>query len=81
MKTRQSSKKFITISKPNTAKYQKSISYQGPKLWNALPTEIQDWEDFTSFRNSILKLTEEGLTNRANSEEGRARGEGGGVRV
>ena len=94
MKTRESSKKFMTIRKPNTAKYQKSISYQGPKLWNALSTEIQDMEDFTSFRHSILKLKdleeftsfrhsilklkEEGLTNRANNEEGRARGEGGG---
>ena len=55
MKTRSSKKKLISCRKPNNEKYRKSITYQGPKLWNSLPTHIQKAESYQEFKIGVKK--------------------------
>ena len=37
-RTRSSKKKLIATRRPTNERYRKCITYQGPKLWNSLPT-------------------------------------------
>ena len=60
---RSSKKKLLKIKKPNIVKFQKSIAYQGPRTWNALPKDIQNTEFLAQFKqraashyNSIWKI-------------------------
>ena len=51
--TRSSKKKMITLKKPNNEKYKKSISYQGPKQWNKLPTHLQKLDNYYDFKSQL----------------------------
>ena len=51
--TRSSKKKLINIRKPNTTKFQRSLTYRGPKLWNSLPKYIIAQEDFGPFKHHL----------------------------
>ena len=41
VRTRSSKKKLLTSRRPTHEKYKRSITYQGPKLWNSLPGNLQ----------------------------------------
>ena len=41
VRTRASNKKLLKIKRPYTEKFKKSLAYQGPKKWNALPETFQ----------------------------------------
>ena len=56
VRTRSSKKKLISLRKPNNEKYKRSITYQGPKLWNNLPTHLQKIESYQDFKKEIHKL-------------------------
>ena len=56
MKTRSSKKKLVTLHWPTNEKYKKSITYQGPKLWNGLPGQLQKLDSYFDFRREIKKL-------------------------
>ena len=58
VRTRSSKKKLITICKPNNEKYKKSITYQGPKLWNSLPGHLQKLDSYRDFKIQVNKLFE-----------------------
>ena len=55
VRTRSSKKKLITIRRPKNEKFKKSITYQGPKLWNSLPGKLQKIESYQEFKNHIKK--------------------------
>ena len=48
--TRSSKKRLMTLRKPITTRYQKSIFYKGPKAWNALPNDLQRIENPMLFK-------------------------------
>ena len=57
-RTRSSTKKNLYIPKFYFSRCQKSIKYQGAKIWNSVPTNIRDqnFNKFKSnFKNSLLK--------------------------
>ena len=56
VRTRSSKKKLISLRKPKNEKYKKSITYQGPKLWNALPGHLQKIESYHEFKTQVKKL-------------------------
>ena len=48
---------ILTLAKVNTTKYGlKSISYQGAKLWNALPNEHIKISNYKLFKKSVLRM-------------------------
>ena len=53
MSTRSSVKKLLKIRRPRTEKYKKSLSYAGPRIWNALPSNIQQAESRADFKCKI----------------------------
>ena len=56
VRTRSSKKKLISSKKPNNEKFRKSITYQGPKLWNNLPAHIQKIDSYHEFKCQIKKI-------------------------
>ena len=56
VRTRSSKKKLITSRKPTNEKYKKSITYQGSKLWNSLPSHVQQLDSYYEFKGNIKKL-------------------------
>ena len=63
--TRSSTKKRMKLSKPNLTKFQNSITYVGPKLWNALPRATQFMKTYAQFKDSVnAHLTPKGQVNR-----------------
>ena len=58
VRTRSSKKKLISSRKPNNEKFKKSITYQGPKLWNSLPAHLQKMESYQEFKKEIHKLSQ-----------------------
>ena len=40
--------------------YKKSITYQGPKLWNSLPGDIQKMDSYHEFKTQVSKLFKDG---------------------
>ena len=56
VKTRSSKKKLISFRRPNNERYRKSITYQGPKLWNSLPAHIQKMDSYHDFKIQTKKL-------------------------
>ena len=41
---------------PSTTKYQKSINYKGPSLWNSLPTAYQKIDNYFQFKITFISL-------------------------
>ena len=60
-KTRSSKKKLITLRKPTNEKYKKSITYQGPTLWNLLPATMQKMDNYYNFKSQLTKLLHPGI--------------------
>ena len=57
VRTRSSKRKLITFRRPTMEKYRKSITYQGPKLWNNLPAEVQKLDTYPEkFKSNIKKI-------------------------
>ena len=56
VRTRSSKKKLITFRRPTNEKYRKSITYQGPKLWNNLPAGVQKIDSYHEFKSQVTKL-------------------------
>ena len=54
-KTRSSKRKVMTLKKPNTDRYKKSITYKGPRMWNALPNEAQTATSLWQFKSFIRR--------------------------
>ena len=54
VKTRSSKKKLLKIKKPNTEKFKKSLTYQGPKKWNDLPSDLQLVKSSNDFKTQIM---------------------------
>ena len=54
-KTRSSKKKLITTRRPKTEKFKRSITYQGPKLWNSLPANFQKADSYHEFKSQVKK--------------------------
>ena len=54
VKTRSSKKKLLRIKKPNTEKFKRSLTYLGPKIWNALPSDLQSIQSKNEFKTKIL---------------------------
>ena len=55
VKTRQGKKKLMQLKRPNTTTFQNSLTYQGPRRWNMLPIEIQNAEDYPTFKQKLVK--------------------------
>ena len=53
VKTRSSKKKLLSLRKPQNEKYRRSITYQGPKLWNALPGHLQKLQTYHEFKTQV----------------------------
>ena len=56
VRTRSSKKKLITFRRPTMEKYRKSITYQGPKLWNNLPAQVQKLDTYHEFKSNVKKM-------------------------
>ena len=61
IRTRSSKKKLIMTKKPRNEKLKKSISYQGPKLWNKLPEPLQRVENYYEFKQQLRKSRDTNL--------------------
>ena len=62
VRTRSSKKKLLTSRRPTNEKYKKSITYQGPKLWNSLPANLQKLDSYHEFKKQITKRFQNTLT-------------------
>lgn len=51
--TRLSSAPMIAICKPNSSKFVKCISYQGPEMWNSLSAWIRQISELTRFKKAV----------------------------
>ena len=58
VRTRSSKKKLLKIRKPRTEKCKKSLSYMGPKKWNALPENIQLCKSRLEFKKMVCTHVE-----------------------
>ena len=56
IRTRSSYKKLMITKKPNTIKFKRSITYQGPKAWNSLPESIQKLPSYHDFKKELSRL-------------------------
>ena len=56
--TRSSSKKLLKTKRPRTEKFKRSLSYYGPKKWNALPNDIQLAATRSEFKNKCQAYVE-----------------------
>ena len=61
VRTRSSKKKLLTSRRPTNEKYRKSITYQGPKLWNSLPGETQKLGTYHEFKKIVTSMFQENL--------------------
>ena len=52
-RTHSSNKKLLKIRHPKTEKFKKSMSYLGPKKWNALPEQIQTTDSKIEFKSKL----------------------------
>ena len=59
VKTRSHNKKLLKVRKPNTEKFKKSLTYRGPKKWNALPKELQLLTTRGQFNGRVKSYIEE----------------------
>ena len=55
MNTRSSTKNLMKLIKPNTTKFQNSITYRGPHLWNTLPADLQSMDKPILFKTAAIK--------------------------
>ena len=55
-RTRSSKKRLLTSRKPTNEKFRRSITYQGPKLWNSLPANIQKLGSYCEFKKEVMRL-------------------------
>lgn len=46
----------LKITFPFTSKYQQSIFYQGPRLWDSLPTRLKEADTINSFKTQLHKM-------------------------
>ena len=53
IRTRSSLKKLMKVKKPNLVKFQRSIAYLGPKLWNGLPKNLQTATSYGEFKTLL----------------------------
>ena len=54
--TRSQQKKQLRIKKPNTEKFKKSLTYRGPKKWNALPKEMHYLSEKVLYKKSVENM-------------------------
>ena len=54
--TRNNSKKLMIVKKPNSTKYQKSITYLGPKTWNNMPKSLHEVENYATFKSKLCQI-------------------------
>ena len=57
---RSSKKKLISLRQPKNERYKKSITYQGPKLWNSLPAHLQKMDSYYDFKKELKKRYQAG---------------------
>ena len=50
---RSVSNQNFTIPKPKCTLYKESLSYSGPVIWNAIPTEIKKSSTINAFTNTL----------------------------
>lgn len=55
--TRYSAARPPIFDKPNTTRFIESVTYQGPKLWADLPSDVKNLNDIRTFDREIRKLT------------------------
>ena len=48
--TRNSDSLNVVLPKPNTELFKQSFRYSGPKTWNSLPNELQNYHTLPSFK-------------------------------
>ena len=51
--TRLSRKKLLKVERPKTEKFKKSLSYEGPMKWNALPVDFQLLESKHNYKCKV----------------------------
>ena len=56
VRTRSSKKKLIIFKRPNNEKSKRSITDQGPKLWNLLPEYLQKIDSYHDFKTQVKTL-------------------------
>lgn len=56
LNTRSNDALLMSIDKPNTERFVRSVTYQGPKLWNELPPNIRNINDCSKFECEVKKL-------------------------
>ena len=56
VETRSNKKKNFIVRKPITEKFKRSVSYLGPKAWNALPLLAQTAPNINVFKSKINVL-------------------------
>ena len=54
VKTRSCTKKLLKLKKTNTERFKRSLTYLGPKLWNALPGDLQFVQSRSEFKTNII---------------------------
>ena len=52
VQTRSAQNKDVVTPRPNIELFKKSLSYNGPLVWNALPTNLKSSENISDFKRS-----------------------------
>ena len=59
--TRHASNLNLNIPKPKTSTFMNSFSYQGPLIWNTLPTNIRDSNNIQTFKTHLKEYVKNKL--------------------
>ena len=61
VETRSQNKRLLKIKKPSTERFKKSLTYRGPKRWNALPSDMHQIITRGQFNNRVKIHYDRGL--------------------
>ena len=53
VRTCYSRKKLMRVKRPKTERFKRSLTYRGPRKWNALPEDLQFKETKGEFKNKV----------------------------
>ena len=54
--TRSQKNRQIKVRKPKTERFKKSLTYRGPKKWNALPCDLHHANDKALYKKLVCNL-------------------------
>ena len=54
--TRSSSNNDLSVPRPHTEIFKRSLAYAGPKLWNKIPLSIREVSNMSAFKHHMRRF-------------------------